>query len=66
MTTDEGQLSVLLLKKYTDPQLKMTPAAIDLDLLERRGACIREISPSPLTSKASSVGSHYMTLYRAG
>ena len=46
MTTDEGQLSVLLLKKYTDPQLKMTPAAIDLDLLERRGACIREISPS--------------------
>ena len=37
----------------------MTPAAIDLDLLERRDACMREISPSPLTSKASSVGSHY-------
>ena len=31
----------------------------DLDLLERRDACMREISPSPLTSKASSVGSHY-------
>ena len=34
------------------------PAAIDLEVLERRDACMREISPSPLTSKASSVGSH--------